>query len=71
MAHGICAEGAVYQQKEHAKSSKKSSVAVPDNADHAIRPQVSGAIEKGFRLCKYWRPQGDSNPCYRRERAVS
>jgi hypothetical protein len=24
-----------------------------------------------LRYCFYWRPQGDSNPCYRRERAMS
>ena len=26
---------------------------------------------QGGSFCFVWRPQGDSNPCYRRERAVS
>jgi hypothetical protein len=30
-------------------------------------------IKKGYQLIalRVWRPQGGSNPCYRRERAVS
>src|SRR5206468_11205800 len=29
------------------------------------------AAPKRLSICYDWRPQGDSNPCYRRERAMS
>ncbi len=34
-------------------------------------PAPSGTIVSGRCPARNWRPQGDSNPCYRRERAVS
>ena len=46
---------------------------VHGESSHTIAPNPERRIDCSSMIHKYrnWRPVGDSNPCYRRERAVS
>ncbi len=41
--------------------------------EHVAAELVTGCVRTNLQpvLCDFWRPQGDSNPRYRRERAMS
>ena len=48
-------------------------LAAGDAGTEAVRTRAEkrAALRQPFELKQVWRPQGDSNPCYCRERAVS
>ena len=48
----------------------KAQTRTPLNETH-VEGHALGALQGWWQRCATWRPLGDSNPCYRRERAVS
>src|SRR5215831_17998919 len=56
---------------DRALASKSSSNRSDARRDLIRQADADAVVDAPATVRRYWRPQGDSNPCYRRERAMS